>query len=109
MGTTTAARRRAPLVAKARGDETDSAPLLSARDLHHGYSLGNRSIPVLRGVDVDVRRGEVVAIIGRSGSGKSTLMHLAGGLATPQRGEVWLDGVPLSSMSQRGRAIARRE
>lgn len=82
--------------------------MLSLRNLHHGYELGGQTLPVLRGVDVDVRAGEIVAIVGRSGSGKSTLLHLAGGLAAPDEGEVCLEGVALSSMNARGRAIARR-
>jgi lipoprotein-releasing system ATP-binding protein len=83
--------------------------MLELRDLHHGYELGGRTLPVLRGVDVEVHPGEIVAIVGRSGSGKSTLLHLAGGLAAPDRGEVWLEGQSLSAMSARGRAIARRQ
>jgi len=65
-------------------------------------------VPVLRGASLTVRRGEIVAVVGRSGSGKSTLLHLAGGLAMPQRGEVRIDDTPLSAMSARNRAIARR-
>jgi lipoprotein-releasing system ATP-binding protein len=83
-------------------------PILSLRNLHHGYELGGRTLPVLRGVDVDLSPGEIVAVVGRSGSGKSTLLHLAGGLAAPDEGEVWLEGQPMSSMSARARAIARR-
>src|SRR3977135_770110 len=84
-------------------------PMLSLRNLHHGYVLEGRTLPVLRGVDVDVHSGEIVAIVGRSGSGKSTLMHLAGGLAAPDQGDVMLEGQSLSSMSARARAIARRQ
>jgi len=83
--------------------------MLSLRNLHHGYELGGRTLPVLRGVDIAVHPGEIVAIVGRSGSGKSTLLHLAGGLAAPDEGEVWLEGKSLSAMSARGRAIARRQ
>jgi len=82
--------------------------VLELKDIHHSYELGQRKLPVLRGIDVSVDAGEIVAIVGRSGSGKSTLLHLAGGLATPDRGEVFIDGEPLSSMSARGRAIVRR-
>ena len=103
MGTTATRPRRTPLVAEKR------EPMLELRNLHHGYELGGRTLPVLRGVDVDVHPGEIVAIVGRSGSGKSTLLHLAGGLAAPEEGEVWLEGQSLSSMSTRGRAIARRQ
>src|SRR5438445_9139350 len=103
MGSTATARRERQLVSEKR------QPMVSLRNLHHGYELGGRTLPVLRGVDVDVHPGEIVAIVGRSGSGKSTLMHLAGGLAAPDQGDVWLQGQALSSMSARGRAIARRQ
>ena len=103
MGTTATKPRHAKLVAERR------QPMLSLRNLHHGYELGGRKLPVVRGVDVDVYPGEIVAIVGRSGSGKSTLLHLAGGLNAPDEGEVLLEGVSLSSMSARGRAIARRQ
>jgi lipoprotein-releasing system ATP-binding protein len=104
MGSTaTAAAQQRPAEAE-RGQ-----PMLSLRNLRHGYELGGRTLPVLRGVNVDVHRGEIVAIVGRSGSGKSTLLHLAGGLAAPEEGEVWLEGERLSSMSARVRAVARRQ
>jgi predicted ABC-type transport system involved in lysophospholipase L1 biosynthesis ATPase subunit len=94
--------RRRPLTAERR------EALLELRGIHHAYDVGPRRLPVLRGVDVALGAGEIVAVVGRSGSGKSTLLHLAGGLATPNEGEVCLDGVSLSSMSARDRAIARR-
>jgi lipoprotein-releasing system ATP-binding protein len=103
MGMTATEPRRAPLVAEKR------EPMLSLRNLRHSYGLGGQALPVLRGVDVDVRPGEIVAIVGRSGSGKSTLLHLAGGLAAPDEGEVWLEGQSLSAMSARARAIVRRQ
>ena len=103
MGTTAVEPRQA------RSIDEERPPMLQLRNLHHSYELGGRSLPVLRGVDVDVHPGEIVAIVGRSGSGKSTLLHLAGGLAAPDEGEVWLEGQSLSSMSARGRAIARRQ
>src|SRR5438552_6269173 len=99
--TMTASRLR-PLVAERR------EPLLELSGIHHGYELGQQRLPVLRGVDVVVQPGEIVAIVGRSGSGKSTLLHLAGGLAAPDQGDVRIGGVSLSSMSPRTRAIARR-
>src|SRR4051812_32104402 len=95
--TTSIPSRRRPLVADKQ------PPMLELTGIHHGYQLGGRSLPVLRGVDVAVRPGEIVAIVGRSGSGKSTLLHLAGGLAAPDRGEVCLDGQNLSTMSAKAR------
>ena len=63
---------------------TDSENLVEVRDLC--FSYGRR--PVLRGVDLDIPRGKVVAILGTSGSGKTTLLQLIGGLLKPQRGTV---------------------
>jgi len=69
------------------------ANLLSAENIHKTYTLGQTSIPVLRGASLDVERGETVAIVGASGSGKSTLMHILGGLDAPDSGHVRLSGI----------------
>jgi lipoprotein-releasing system ATP-binding protein len=67
--------------------------LLEARALRKVYAGGDgQPLEVLRGVDLDVRRGEFVAIVGASGAGKSTLLHLLGALDAPSSGDVWLDG-----------------
>jgi lipoprotein-releasing system ATP-binding protein len=60
--------------------------------LSKAYAKGNGTVPVLRGVDICVKKGEFVTIIGQSGSGKSTLLHVMGLLDTPEHGEVRLDG-----------------
>ncbi len=61
-------------------------PILSARGLTRTYKLGKRALEVLRGVNLDVLRGEFLALRGASGAGKSTLLHLIGGLDAPERG-----------------------
>lgn len=67
-------------------------PHLWAKAVEKAYLKGEHQVPVLRGVDISVGRGEFLSIVGQSGSGKSTLMHLLGLLDHPDQGEVWLDG-----------------
>jgi len=76
-----------------------SEPLLSAKDIHKTYSLGQRSLEVLRGVDVELARGDFLALRGASGAGKSTLLHLLGGLDSPTRGEVRFGNRNLADLS----------
>jgi ABC-type lipoprotein export system ATPase subunit len=76
-----------------------SEPLLRARALTKTYTMGKRSLEVLRGVDLDVARGECLALRGASGAGKSTLLHLLGGLDSPDGGEIWFAGKNLTTLS----------
>src|SRR4051812_36383625 len=64
---------------------------LVSRGLVKGYVKGKTAVPVLRGVDLEVRRGELLSVVGPSGSGKSTLLHLLGTLDTPDRGAIYLN------------------
>ena len=81
-------------------------PVLACRDLRKTYQ-GPQDVPVLQGVDFEVRPGERVAITGRSGSGKSTFLHLLGGLDTPSSGEVRVQGRLFSSMGEAERGHVR--
>jgi putative ABC transport system ATP-binding protein len=73
------------------------------------FREGETERVVLRGVDAEIRRGEVVALLGRSGSGKSTLLHLIGGIDLPTAGEIEVAGVSLTRASERARTLFRRE
>src|SRR5215472_4787887 len=75
-----------------------SEVVLACRALTKTYGLGDIAVPVLRSIDLDVRRGESVAIVGASGSGKSTLLHLLGGLDRPSAGSVKLAGADFSAL-----------
>jgi len=72
-----------------------SAPLIRARGLTRVYKLGGGDVHALRGVDLDIERGEYCAIMGASGSGKSTFMNLLGALDRPSGGSLIIDGEPL--------------
>jgi lipoprotein-releasing system ATP-binding protein len=69
--------------------------LLKATNLHKTYQLDQVKVPVLKGVDLDVKTGEFLAVVGVSGSGKSTLMHLLGALDTPDTGSVYFNDVDI--------------
>src|SRR6266567_236123 len=75
-------------------------PLLCARDVHKTYILGKRSLEVLRGVTLELDRGDFLALRGASGAGKSTLLHLLGGLDAPNQGEIRLAGRDLAKLSR---------
>jgi ABC-type lipoprotein export system ATPase subunit len=83
--------------------------LLSARGVHKTYLLGKRALEVLRGVDIELRQGDFLALRGASGAGKSTLLYLLGGLDTPNQGEIWLAGRRLSSISNTELAHVRNQ
>jgi lipoprotein-releasing system ATP-binding protein len=80
--------------------------VISCRGLQKTYQ-GPQPVPVLMGVDLEVHRGERIAIMGRSGSGKSTLLHLLGGLDTPTAGTVFVQGRAFSEMNEIERGQAR--
>jgi lipoprotein-releasing system ATP-binding protein len=81
--------------------------VLACRDLHKTFREGADAVQVLRGVDVRIGEGEIVAVVGASGSGKSTLLHLLGGLDAPTSGEVTVLGRPMHGLSDAERGEVR--
>src|SRR5258708_13056687 len=78
---------------------TTAVPVIRVWKLSKDYYLGGTVVPALSAVDLEIARGEFVAIMGPSGSGKSTLMNILGCLDRPTSGNYWLDGIPVGEMS----------
>src|SRR5947208_15142454 len=83
--------------------------ILETIALRKTYRVGSLDVEALRGVDLQIREGELAAIMGPSGCGKSTLMHLLGGMAQPTAGSVLIDGQDMGHMNDRGRTEVRRK
>jgi putative ABC transport system ATP-binding protein len=88
---------------------TVAASVIELRGVHKTYRLGQHVIPALQGVDLAVRRGELLALTGPSGSGKSTILNLAGLIDAPDRGEILLDGRSVSGLAEIPRTLLRRD
>ena len=82
--------------------------VLEARQLRKSFGEGEAAVEALRGVDLGVSAGEMLAIMGRSGSGKSTLLTLLGGVDVPTSGQIVLEGTDLATLSDDGRTLIRR-
>ncbi len=85
------------------------SPLIVVQDVHKSYLMGKEAVPALRGVSLEVHRGEMVCLMGPSGSGKTTLLNIVGGLDEPGRGHVLIDGAPIVSLSEEALARLRLE
>jgi putative ABC transport system ATP-binding protein len=82
---------------------------LRAEDLHKEYRQGQKALEVLRGIDLDIRRGEFVAVMGPSGSGKSTLLNVLGGLDRPTSGTIRMEDREITAMDQDALCRYRRD
>ena len=87
----------------------DSVFPLSLRDIKRTFVQGDRRLEVLKGITLDLRPGEIVALVGQSGSGKSTLLHIAGLLERPDEGDIVVDGKPAGTAADRERTVMRRQ
>lgn len=85
------------------------APVLELKNVYRSFKQGGQTLQVLRGVDLDINQGEVVALIGPSGSGKSTLLQLAGLLEKPTKGDIYLEGQKCSNLGDAMRTSLRRD
>ncbi|MFQ5989106.1 MAG: ABC transporter ATP-binding protein [Candidatus Methylomirabilales bacterium] len=83
--------------------------LLRVRDLRKSFRMGGEELRILKGVNLTVRRGEFLAIVGPSGVGKSTLLHILGGLDRPTAGEVYYNGVEVSQLPEGELAAFRNQ
>ncbi len=88
---------------------SQKAPVLELKNVYRSFKQGGQSLQVLRGVDLDIDKGEIVALIGPSGSGKSTLLQLAGLLEKPTKGDIYLEGQKCSTLSDMMRTSLRRD
>src|SRR5215471_3807453 len=82
--------------------------IVEANNLTKTYRVGKVDVPALRGVSLDVAEGEFVSVMGPSGCGKSTMLHLLGGLLTPTKGRIVIDGEDLTAASDSRRTDIRR-
>jgi putative ABC transport system ATP-binding protein len=84
-------------------------PIIKLRAIRRSFAMGDETLQVLKGIDLDIFPGEYVAIIGPSGSGKTTLMNILGCLDTPSEGEYFLDGVEVSQLNDAQLSQTRNE
>jgi lipoprotein-releasing system ATP-binding protein len=92
-----------------RQDAPTASTILATRDLFKSYRKGLLGIPVLQGIDMAVREGEFLAIVGQSGCGKSTLLHLLGTLDKPDAGEVHFEGHRIDNLPSASRDLLRNK
>ncbi len=83
--------------------------MIIANNLHRSYALGHKTIEVLHGLNLHIKKGEKVFLCGPSGAGKTTLMYTLAGLEVPQQGEVIIDGESVYKLSPRKRALMRNK
>jgi len=83
--------------------------ILETKQITRVFRNSGSDVHALRGIDLSIKKGELVAVMGPSGCGKSTLLHILGGLDSPTNGEVYIDGKRIDQMSEAQRAVMRRK
>lgn len=86
-----------------------NVPILELKNVYRSFKQGNQTLQVLRGINLDVEKGEIIALVGPSGSGKSTLLQLAGLLEKPTKGDIYIEGQKCSSLNDTIRTSLRRD
>lgn len=85
----------------------ENYPMIRITDLHKSFTMGSQELTVLKGIDLEIPRGQMVAIVGASGAGKSTMLHIMGMLDRPTKGTVYFDNQDLFQMSEAQQAEFR--
>jgi lipoprotein-releasing system ATP-binding protein len=96
-----------PAAAGLRPSEGEEHPIIRVRSLRKEYITGRGRLTLFDGLDFEVSRGEMLAIVGQSGAGKSTLLHILGALDTPSEGDVYCASIPLRTLGPRQAALFR--
>jgi lipoprotein-releasing system ATP-binding protein len=81
--------------------------ILKAENIHKYYPSGKRKLEVLKAVNIEIKKGEILSLVGQSGAGKSTLLHVLGGLDRPNEGQVFIKGKNIYKLSDSKRAVLR--
>ncbi|GFP18902.1 putative ABC transport system ATP-binding protein [Candidatus Hakubella thermalkaliphila] len=89
--------------------EQDNQVLIELRDICRDFQMGSAVVHALRNVNLNIKKGEYISLIGPSGSGKSTLLNLIGGLIRPTSGQIIVEGIDISTLSDREMAVYRQK
>ena len=87
----------------------DRAPVIELKNVYRSFKQGTQNLQVLRGVELEIEKGEIVALVGPSGSGKPTMLQIAGLLEKPTKGDIYLDGQNCSKLGDTMRTLLRRD
>ena len=86
-----------------------NAPTIELKNVYRSFKQGNQTLEVLKGINLDIEKGEIIALIGPSGAGKSTLLQIAGLLEKPTKGEIYIEGQKCSKLNDTMRTMLRRD